>query len=372
VRIGIEIGWGNRTGGARMVARQLVSAMAQLEPDWQFIVLSNTEQTGLECANIEQHVLPVPHESLYDIYNHIVFPHIQVPLFFRRKDVCLVHYTNSIISVWRPFRTVLHLHDLSPFRSPSSWTFLLRLYMKFHMRALDPKADEIITGSENSAADIREILGVPESRIRVVPYGLSDEFRVIDNRERLGEVRRRLNLPRRFILFVGTLQPRKNLSRLLEAYSRLEKKLFSLVVVGRRGWGKVNVARMARELKIEEHLTYIESALQSDMPCIYNMADLFVYPSLYEGFGYPPLEAMACGVPVVASRRSSIPEVVGDAALLIDPEDVNDIAGAMMKVLTDGEVRRGLIMKGHERIKRFSLERSARETLDIYKEVCDV
>ena len=129
---------------------------------------------------------------------------------------------------------------------------------------------------------------------------------------------------------------------------------------------------MARRLKIEDRVVYIESAQQSDMPCIYNMADLFVYPSLYEGFGYPPLEAMGCDIPVVASGTSSIPEVVGEAAVLIDPEDVSDITGAMAEVLENGELRRRLIEKGHERVKHYSWTRSARETLALYRGLCNV
>lgn len=372
MRIGIEIGWGNRTGGARTVARQLVRSMAELRPGWRFIVLSNTKQAGLDRPNVEQHILPVPCECLYNIYNHVVFPHMQVPGFFAGKGVDVVHYTNSIISFRRPFRTVLSLHDISPFRAPSSWSFLLRMYMKFHLKALAPMADAIITSSRSSEADIRQVLGVPASRIRVIPHAVGEEFGVIREGRRLEDVRKRLRLPGRFILFVGTIQPRKNLERLMEAYSILNGREAGgrgLVIVGRKGWGQVDVVRLARKMKIENRVVYIENARQSDMPCIYNMAELFVYPALYEGFGLPPLEAMACGVPVVASKSSSIPEVVGDAAVLIDPENVDDITGAISVVLRNEELRQRLVRKGYERVKIYSWKRSAAETIEVYEEL---
>ena len=372
MRIGIEIGWGNRTGGARTVSRKLVACMAELEPGWRFVVLSNTKQTGLDRPNIEQHILPVPHPRLYALYNHVVFPHLQVPRFFEKHGVDLVHYTNSIISARRPFRTVLTLHDLSPFRQPLSWSFLLRHYMRFHLAVLAPRADAVSTISSCSRDDIRELLRVPGRKIRIIPNAVGEEFAAVRDRGKLEEVRGRLGLPAPFILFVGTIQPRKNLGRLLEAYGRLKGREAAgrgLVIVGRRGWGNVDVEGMARDLGIARSVVCIEDARQEDMPSVYNMADLFVYPSLYEGFGLPPLEAMACGMPVVTSGTSAIPEVVGEAALLVDPEDVEDIAGAIATALTDGELRERLIEKGRERVTRYSWSESARKTIELYREL---
>jgi glycosyltransferase involved in cell wall biosynthesis len=184
-------------------------------------------------------------------------------------------------------------------------------------------------------------------------------------------VRSRYRLPEGYVLFVGSVERRKNLRGLLQAYARLLETDVAcpLVIVGTRRRGAGEIGRTLQELHLEESVIFTGYVPDADLPAIYTGADLFVFPSLYEGFGLPPLEAMACGTPVVCSNAASLPEVVGDAAIMVDPYDVEGLAEAMLRVLTDADLREHLRRKGLERARQFTWERTARETVAVYREV---
>ena len=194
-------------------------------------------------------------------------------------------------------------------------------------------------------------------------------FSNVYERNALVSCRREFDLPEKFILFVGTREPRKNLNRLARAYAELPdrtRREFSLVLVGPRGWGEGDTsARQKRDSRVIV-LDYVETAKLAQ---IYNLATVFVYPSLYEGFGLPSLEAMACGCPVVVSRAGSLPEICADAACYVDPIDVQSIAEGIEKVVADEELRQSLIKKGRERAKLFTWESTAEKTLAVFSEV---
>nr|WP_256502708.1 glycosyltransferase family 1 protein [Desulfuromonas sp. KJ2020] len=180
-------------------------------------------------------------------------------------------------------------------------------------------------------------------------------------------LRERLHLPSRFVLFVGSIEPRKNLLRLLQAYQLLSDRLrreVKLVLAGFRGWENREVMAILKKLEGDVH--YLGYVTEQDLAALYNLADLFVYPSLYEGFGLPPLEAMACGCPVLVSRIASLPEVCGEAAAYLDPENVEEMTAELTRLLEDGTARGQLATKGLERAQLFSWERSAREHLAVF------
>jgi glycosyltransferase involved in cell wall biosynthesis len=185
------------------------------------------------------------------------------------------------------------------------------------------------------------------------------------------EVRARYELPERFILSVGTLQPRKNFVRLIEAYGRLIERMahpVHLVIAGQKGWLFEPIFRRVEELGFKERVTFLGFFADEDLPVLYNLADLFVLPSLYEGFGLPPLEAMACGIPVIASDVSSLPEVLGDAAKMVDPLDVGALANVMHRVLSDEPLRRRMVGKGLARAARFTWRDAALGARQAYEE----
>ena len=228
------------------------------------------------------------------------------------------------------------------------------------------KSDFIITISEYVAREAREILKIEEARIKTIYLGCNAIF------NRRGDETIRMKLPENYLLFVGSLEPRKNLVSLLNAYALLPnylKKEFKLLLVGFKGWENVEIFRLLNKMK--GHVEYLGYVGDEELAHLYRKATCFVYPSLYEGFGLPPLEAMACGCPVVVSNVASLPEVCGEAAYYIDPTHVESIAEGICRVLADEDLRQGLIQKGLERAKLFSWERTAEEHLKLFEEALD-
>jgi glycosyltransferase involved in cell wall biosynthesis len=183
----------------------------------------------------------------------------------------------------------------------------------------------------------------------------------------------RLNIYKNFILFVGSLEPRKNVRTLIKAYAeylKVNPDQYTLVITGGRGWLNDDIYALVAELGLERHVRFLGYIQESDLRCLYSVAKVFVYPSLYEGFGLPPLEAMACGAPVITSHTSSLPEVVGDAAILIDPDNVEELFHAIRTVLLDDDLRLRMRKNSLERAKLFSWTRTAQQTLAVYREAC--
>jgi len=269
---------------------------------------------------------------------------------------------------FRPF--VWTLHDATPWLYPETMDLKGRMYFRW-VGAWGARCSRaIITVSEDSKRRITQLLRVPESKVQFVIHGGVDGgFERLDDPELLQEVRARYRLPERFILTVATLEPRKNLPFLVEAYRRfssLAENNSGLVIAGRAGWKLASLQHALRESGHEFVLTGFVP--QRHLVALYNMADVFVLPSLYEGFGLPPLEAMACGCPVIVSNRGSLPEVVGDAALLIDPESLESLVAAIRRVSGDRSLRDELRRKGFERVKHFSWSTTAARTLDLYRQ----
>jgi glycosyltransferase involved in cell wall biosynthesis len=259
-------------------------------------------------------------------------------------------------------RLVVSVHDLAfrlfPSLYPRAWRTLFRL----GLRRL-ASADAVIAVSRHTALDVVRLVGVEPARIHVVPLAASLPPGDLDP----GSVLDRLRIPRPYVLFVGTLEPRKNLVRLVRAYRRIaQRRPHALVLVGPLGWRS---ERLHRELAVPGpgHVVITGHVAEDELDALYRGASAFVYPSLYEGFGLPVLEAMARGVPTVTSSSSSLPEVAGDAALLVDPRSARDLTSAMERVLDDADERARLSAAGRVRAAGFSWERTARMTLDVYR-----
>jgi glycosyltransferase involved in cell wall biosynthesis len=246
----------------------------------------------------------------------------------------------------------------------------VNVWGKFCERAVE-HGDMILTYSEHTRQDIVRTLGVPGTKIRVTPLAAGSEFQPIPDKTLL---RSKLSLfdlqDQKYILSVGTLEPRKNQACLIRAFARLAQRDKSLphklVFVGGRGWKYESIFETVKKMGLEDRVVFL--GYSDPLEVLYNGADLMVYPSLYEGFGLPPLEAMSCGTPVITSNRSSLPEVVGDAALIVEPEDEITLSETMYQVLQDKTIRERLAEKGVQRAREFSWERTARTTLAAYNE----
>jgi glycosyltransferase involved in cell wall biosynthesis len=294
-----------------------------------------------------------------DIFSHFHFSDFD--LYFEPNFVPLNIRAKGIVTT---------VHDFSFRLYPQTHPQDRVEYFSRHFFANVKRSNHIITDSAYIKGEAVEILGLPDDMITPIHLGVDHEvFRLYDQ-ESLDLSRRELKLPESFILFVGTREPRKNLDGLLHAYLALPQHVRNeskLVLVGPRGWEHDVDERMAQKIgKSVVNLGYVD---RQRLAYVFNLATLLVFPSLYEGFGLPPLEAMACGCPVIVSKAASLPEVCGDAAYYVDPKNVDSIAGGIDKMLDDKALRESLIAKGIERVKLFNWEKTTRQTLDIFEHV---
>jgi glycosyltransferase involved in cell wall biosynthesis len=226
----------------------------------------------------------------------------------------------------------------------------------------------IVTVSEGVREELMGRLGVAADRITVIHEAAPPGFEPVENPSRLGAIRERYHLPSRFVLFVGLLEPKKNLPRLLDALGRLHAggEKIPLVLAGARGWAVDDLDARVASSGLASSVRFLGPVSDEDLAALYSAADCFCFPSLYEGFGLPVLEAMACGTPVVASTRGALPELTAGAALLVDPLDVGALAEAIRRLWNDGTLRLELRERGLTRAKAFSWQRAAQETLAVY------
>lgn len=290
----------------------------------------------------------------------------------RLEDADIFFGTNYRGIFDKGLRNIITIHDMAYEYFPEALTDKALDYLKTHLPEVAQKADCLIADSEATKLDVVKHLNVAEEKVKVIYLGVDDKFKPINDSALLEKVRAHYRLPRKFILYVGTIEPRKNIQGLIKAYARLcEEDAFyhDLVIAGWMGWKSEGLTDLIKGLGIEHRLHFTGYIDENDLPALYNLTDLFAFPSFFEGFGLPVLEAMACGVPVVTSNVSSLPEVAGDAAVLVNPHSVDEIAGGMNRLLTDNDLRKSCSEKGIARSRLFTWEKCARETLAVFEEV---
>ncbi len=283
------------------------------------------------------------------------------------------HATDHLLPPLRRSRSVFTIHDLIFRFYPEYHLPLNRWYLSVMLPRFMRRADAIIAVSETTRRDVARLMQIPLERMTVIYEGVSPAFRPVADAEALSRVRDKYHLPPRFILFVGTIEPRKNLLTLLEAYRALlaRGQVPDLVIAGHMGWLYQPVFDRVREFGLTRQVCFPEWIADGDLPALLSAAEVFVFPSLYEGFGLPPLEAMACGTPLICSNASSLPEVVGDGGILIDPRDPGAWTQALASVLGDQPLQAELRARGLARADKFSWDRAACETLAVYRQVLE-
>ena len=294
------------------------------------------------------------------------------PLELGAEGVALLHSPVNVQPLFLPCKGVVTVTDLSFMVFPESFRNSQRLYQSLFTRLSVRRASHVIAISASTAQDLIRFFAVPAERITVTLPGVDAAYQPVQDDSRLASFRRLRDLPKRFILFVGTFEPRKNLLTLLQAYAEFRRQTrsdYKLVLGGGMGWLYQPVFAAVEELELQGDVIFPGFIPEDELPLWYNAADVFVYPSLYEGFGLPPLEAMACGTPVIVSDVSSLPEVVGDAALLVDPHKPDEWAAALSLLCRDADLRTDLVSRGLERAQEFSWTRMARETIQVYRDV---
>jgi glycosyltransferase involved in cell wall biosynthesis len=284
-------------------------------------------------------------------------------MLFNPPDVLFI--PAHVLPIIHPCRSVVTIHDLGYLYHPRAHRPLDRLYLDLSTRYNAQAASFIIADSKATKLDLIRCYGTKSKKVVVIYPGYDEsKFHSVRDEAAVEAVKARYGIEGDYILFVGTLHPRKNLIRLIEAFSSLAPRL-SLVIAGKKGWLYEEMFYRVKELGLEGRVVFTGFVPEDDLPVLLSGARLFVFPSLYEGFGFPVLEAMACGVPVVCSDSSSLPEVVGDAALKVNPLDVEGLKNAMERVLCDEELSAEMVKRGLERARNFSWERCAEETLAV-------
>jgi glycosyltransferase involved in cell wall biosynthesis len=284
------------------------------------------------------------------------------------ERIALFHATDHLLpKMTAP--SVFTLHDTAYLRFPKYYLPRNRIFLREMMPRFLRRADRVIAVSEQTKRDALEFYAIDPAMITVIPEGVDAIFRPDVDPIVIADVRRRLRLPQRFILNVGTIQPRKNLVTLLDAFDVVRRRHpdVGLVVGGAKGWLYEGFFARIRERGLTPHVTVTGHVGDADLPALFNAAEVFAYPSVYEGFGLPPLEALACGTPVLCSDASSLPEVVGDAGTLIPPDDVDAWIEGLDELLSDEAVRRDMGRRGPERARTFTWETAARRTLEVYR-----
>ena len=354
--------------GIGTYVRNLVAQLARLGGDDTYVLVCRPDDAEYVRALGPQFEVRIEHAGNYSIREQI-----SVPLALHRARVDVFHAPHYVVSPLTRCPTVVTIHDCIHLRFPQYLPNRAALvYARTVMRWAAHHARRVLTVSQASKDDIIHYLEVPESKVEVIHNALDERLATPPTADDIARVRDRFLLNAPFVLYAGNIKPHKNVDRLIEAYAILRRrgiKHAKLLIIGDEISKYPNLRRIVHRHQLHQHVRFLGFVPDATLAVLYRLASVFVFPSLYEGFGLPPLEAMAAGVPVITSNVSSLPEVVGDAALLIDPLDPGQIADAITRVLHDPALAADLVRRGHERVKAFSWERSVARTRQVYTEI---
>jgi glycosyltransferase involved in cell wall biosynthesis len=371
MRIGIDVTPlpPNPVGAGNYII-QLVRALASMETEHEFVIFTQKSRHELIDVpvkpNMEWVVLSDKSPGLRLVWEQTVLPGL-----VHSTGVELLHSLHYTRPLVLPCASVVTFHDLTFFLFPELHTRTKRVFFPIAMRLSAHIADALLSVSESTRRDAIRLLHIPEEKIFTTPLGVNEEFQIISDLAILESCRLRYKLPENFILFVGLLEPRKNLPLLIKAYARLLEidDAPPLVIVGRQGWGYKEILQQIEVLNLKDKVHFTGYVPAQDMPIVYNLAQVFVYPSIYEGFGLPPVEAMACGTPVITTDVSAMRDHVGDAGILVPSQDQDALVQAMRKILHDPDLRKRLSLRGRQQAANFTWKNTALETLKAYQYV---
>jgi glycosyltransferase involved in cell wall biosynthesis len=356
-----------RDYGIGTYVRNLLRHLSRIDHDTEYVLLCRPADYGL-IEELGENFRPVAESApSYSIREQLL-----VPMDLRRERVDLFHAPHYVLPPLTPVRSVVTIHDCIHLRFPQYIPHKLGYaYARASLWFATHRSSRIMTVSEASKRDILRYFRVPAAKIDVIHNAIDERFGRMPAEEEIARVRERYQLNDPFVLYAGNIKPHKNLERLIEAFHMLRRgdlEHVKLLIIGDEISKYATLRRAVHRYKLHKHVRFFGFVPDETLAVLYRLASVFVFPSLYEGFGLPPLEAMASGTPVVTSNVSSLPEVVGDAALLVDPYEPEAIAQAMREVLTDQALRDSLVRKGLARVGLFSWDRSVRRVREIYEE----
>jgi glycosyltransferase involved in cell wall biosynthesis len=348
--------------------RNLLQHLARIDQQTEYVLFCSADDTGIARSLGANFRTVCERAGAYSLREQF-----SIPFKVKRERPDLFHEPHYVLPLLTPGRTIVTIHDCIHLRFPHYFRGELgRAYARASLWTAAHKSDRILTVSEASKRDILRFFRVKPEKIVVIYNAIDERFAVEPDEAHIVRTRERYQLHDQFVLYVGNIKPHKNLERLIEAFHRVRSQgldHLKLLIIGDEISRLQTLRRAVHRHKLHTHVRFLGFVPLETLAVLYRLASVFVFPSLYEGFGLPPLEAMASGTPVVTSNVSSLPEVVGDAAVLVDPYDPEAIADGMMRALTDDALRAELRARGLERARAFSWDRSVRHIRDIYQEV---
>jgi glycosyltransferase involved in cell wall biosynthesis len=397
MRIAIQVqSWDESVGGIGIYTQELVRSLLQVDCKNEYLLIY--PGFGAACARrgqfgdhknvieIEAELSRLPLEAcctqlalrapcVVDKLRAMVpletyWDQVVIPRIAKQYAVDVLFNPQLTIPIRGRFGKVTVMHAVEYHTVPNVYTWRMYAWWFLLERFILPAADRLISLSNTMTEALREHVNYPTNQIRTIYHGVSDKFRVEADGDRLATARTRYNLARPFILFVGRLYPEKNFAVLAQAFAQLKDKIpHRLVVAGQPRYKFREDVNLLRRLEIEDRVDFLDYVPNDDLPMIYNLADCFVNPSLYEGFGLAQVEAMACGCPVIAADAGAIPEIIGQAAILFDPHSPQELSNAILKVTCESNTRQKLVDQGLMRAREFTWERTALATLEVFKEL---
>ena len=352
-------------GGISQYISQLISALGEIDQENQYHLFSSRkikeDYRPNGSSNFYQHQVWTPSHNRFERWAFA----IEVAPY--HLDV--LHSPDFIPPAFGARRRLITVHDLNFLLFPEYVSPESHQYYTQQIKWAVDKADHISADSHHTKADLIELMQLSPDKITTIHLAAKSVFTQVQSQTAINATLEKYKLPNGFILFVGTLSPRKNARTLIHAYYHMlhESRIdVPLVLIGSKGWQYEELASTIKELKLSKYIQVLNNIYDEDLARLYSAAGVFALPSYYEGFGLPPLEAMHCGCPVVVSDRGSLPEVVGDAGIILDPDDVEQWAETLVLVLTNQEVRKSLVSAGSTQAKKFSWQKTAEATLKLY------
>ncbi|MBI1871711.1 MAG: glycosyltransferase family 4 protein [Chlamydiae bacterium] len=368
IKIAVMLRHLKEVGGIKVYTVNLLKNLLRLDQVNEYFFLYKDEDplgSYHQYSNVRERVVKAPSKFLWD--------QVAVPRIARKENVDIIFNPKLSIPLFAAQKTVFPLHGLEQFAVPEAYPCWDRWYTRLMMPLFCRSTDAIVSMTYKGAKEMERYLKIKSEKVHVIPEAYDLRFRVLPSSE-VERVRQKYHLPQKFILFVGGLFPVKNFGNLLRSFQQVQSKFpdHYLVAVGFQRWKFKDDLALIKKLNLESRVILPGYIPDEDLPSFYNRAQAFVFPSLYEGFGIPILEAMACGCPVITTRTGCSPEVAGDAAFLINPKNPQEIALAIEKVLIDSTLRQNLIQAGLKRAADFRWEKTARLTLALFEKMAGV
>jgi len=356
------------SGGIATYTHNLIKNINRIDNNNEYVLIHHTKNDIAVYKNNDEIIIPI----IKTPFKWLLWRFFRLPISFinnRYYSLDMVHDTFEIgpLTFNLPIKKIITIYDLSAYLYPQYHTLINFLLHRLLLKRAISNANRILTISQYSKDAIVKYFDINPNKVVVTSLGVDEKYKVCKDRKILNSTRLKYKLPIKFILYVGTLEPRKNVPGLLRAYLRLAKKnQIPLVIVGKKGWRYAEIFKTIEASNSKNMFIFLGHVPDEDLPIIYNLASVFVYPSFYEGFGLPILEAMSCGCPVITSNTSSLPEVSGGASILINPYKIQTLTKAISDVLSKDELRKSMIEKGLKQASKFSWEKCAKQTLEVY------